>query len=134
MRKEERRNNKESRTRRPKQVPFHSRPHRNFLLFAWVETPHFDKAMKTEILTCPMFRCSFPRVQLLHLIMRRHAECSKSPSGSIRARETLNVQRETDRRALLHHTQQYETVARQDLVSALARNNEAHTNNVQKTS
>ena len=41
--KEERRKKKEGgRTRRPKQVPFHHRTHRNFLLFACMETPHSD--------------------------------------------------------------------------------------------
>ena len=50
-----------------------------------------------------------------------------------RARGTLKVQRETARRALLHRqgefcvaTNQYGVVARQNLVSALATNGEAH--------
>ena len=33
---------KERRSRRPKQVPFHNRTHKNYLLFACVETPHSD--------------------------------------------------------------------------------------------
>ena len=55
-----------------------------------------------------------------------------------RAREALNIQRETPRRALLHQqghflaaAHQYEAAAKQNLVSALARNNEAHNHNVQ---
>ena len=47
VREEERRKKKkeeeeERGTRRPKQVPFHNRTHKNFLLFACVETPHSD--------------------------------------------------------------------------------------------
>ena len=39
-----RRNKKvERRTRRQKEVPFHNRTHRTFLLFACVETPHSDQ-------------------------------------------------------------------------------------------
>ena len=55
-----------------------------------------------------------------------------------RAREALNNQRETSRRALFHQhggflaaTHQYEAVTRQNLVSALARNSEAHNYDVQ---
>ena len=55
-----------------------------------------------------------------------------------RAREALNDQHETARRALLHQqeeflaaTHQYEAAARQNLVSTLARNSEAHNCNVQ---
>ena len=41
-RKKERKKEEERRTRRQKQVPFHNRTHRTFLLFACVETPHSD--------------------------------------------------------------------------------------------
>ena len=43
---EEERKKEERRTRRPKQVPFHNRTHRNFLSFACVETPHSDVVLK----------------------------------------------------------------------------------------
>ena len=55
-----------------------------------------------------------------------------------RAREALNVQFETARRALLHQqgeflaaTHQHETAARQNLVSTMARTSEVHNYNVQ---
>ena len=55
-----------------------------------------------------------------------------------RAREALNDQRETARRALLHQQREFfaaahphEVAARQNLVNTLTRNNEAHNYNVQ---
>ena len=39
---EERRKKEERRTSRQKQVPFHNRTHKTFLLIACVETPHSD--------------------------------------------------------------------------------------------
>ena len=78
-------------------------------------------------------RCTFPSGFTSSSWTSRNCELVTQ-----RAREALNVQRETARRASLHHrgkfptaTHQYEAVARQLHASALARNSEAHNYNVQ---
>ena len=74
---------------------------------------------------------SFPgRTLKVH---QQFLDLKKLFSWSRKAIEALNVQREAARRTLLHQqgdflaaTHQYEAAARQNLVSALARHNEAH--------
>ena len=57
MKKEERR------TRRPKQVPFHNRTHRNFLLSACVETPHSDMVEDNEAISKMTIEGRIPTMQ-----------------------------------------------------------------------
>ena len=45
---------KERRSRRQKQVSFHNRTHRTFLLIACVETPHSDLAVESTAHRCAM--------------------------------------------------------------------------------
>ena len=57
--KEERRKKKERKKERKKNAPtesgpFHNRTHKNFFLFACVETPHSDKKIVGKEATCSM--------------------------------------------------------------------------------
>ena len=81
MREEGRRKKEERRTRRPKQVLFHNRTHKNFLSVACVETPHSDFSSCRRASAITLKWC-LSSVDTLWIPLLRRAVCSLALSSA----------------------------------------------------